>query len=310
MLGASHKSKVVLSLPEFMEETFLLISEFETYHAAEIPIWFRGEASIKYNLIPSLFRDDMLHSLHDNKLTNISQIKNIEENIDINFSRLASSYFSNSGINSTHWNRYYLKQHYGIKTRLLDWTENVLLALFFALNDSNQENSNIDARVWFLSPFSLNDFALKTIKKTSFKSKVIFSPYETIPKRKKSLNDNKGLIRSSELLRQYLRLDMDSSFNYYPLAIYPPHLDPRMASQQACFTLFGNMVTLPNNTDFLKSIHIKASEKIKMLSDLYKIGISMYSIFPDLEGLGKSINYQVKKELKFIKTDSIFSFDI
>ena len=39
-----------------------------------------------------------------------------------------------------------LAQHYGVPTRLLDWTENALIALYFAC----ESNKNCDAVVWML----------------------------------------------------------------------------------------------------------------------------------------------------------------
>lgn len=80
----------------------------------------------------------------------------------------------------------------------------------------------------------------------------------------------------------------------YPLAIYPPHLDQRMAVQQSCFTLFGNVVNGLSCNDstesFLEFIDIDANYKRRMMTDLKCLGISSYSIFPDMDGLGRSIN--------------------
>lgn len=96
------------------------------------------------------------------------------------------------------------------------------------------------------------------------------------------------------MLRKYYRLDCTNGEKMYPLAIHPPHLDERMSAQQACFTLFGNMVRGLNNNDaeeqFLNCIFIDAQSKSQILKELRILGISYYSIYPDLDGLGRTIN--------------------
>lgn len=47
-----------------------------------------------------------------------------------------------------------LMQHYGLPTRLLDWSESPLVALYFAL--SSDEDAKTDAAVWVLNPMRLN----------------------------------------------------------------------------------------------------------------------------------------------------------
>src|SRR5262245_33980240 len=46
----------------------------------------------------------------------------------------------------------FLMQHYGVPTRLLDWTESPLIALYFAIVDDDPRSEKRDGALWVLYP--------------------------------------------------------------------------------------------------------------------------------------------------------------
>jgi hypothetical protein len=99
--------------------------------------WFRGSKS-NYSLMPGQYRSSY------QKLYG-------EDSTFIEFQQKAKGFLSRD-VNS--WELFFLMQHYRIPTRLLDWTENAFVALYFALID--QTNSG-DPCVWMFNPLLFNE---------------------------------------------------------------------------------------------------------------------------------------------------------
>jgi hypothetical protein len=95
---------------------------------------FRGHPDIKYELIPSVGRGN-----HTSK----SREKHEASLFDI-FCREARAYLDSFPTDV--WERLALAQHYGLPTRLLDWTTNPLTALYFAV----EANPDADGELFAL----------------------------------------------------------------------------------------------------------------------------------------------------------------
>ncbi|WP_338589396.1 FRG domain-containing protein [Shewanella khirikhana] len=112
-------------MPQWEKSITCIADAIEFAAAQEGKCWFRGHADSSWNLVPTVFRP------HNNRYYN--EAKLLKEFIRRH--PKAKIQHSNTFELLTY------AQHYGLPTRLLDWTENLLVALYFATADESNTNT-------------------------------------------------------------------------------------------------------------------------------------------------------------------------
>jgi hypothetical protein len=96
--------------------------------------WFRGHRDANWDLTPTLYRD----------AAPTRGIRVVEDEIRQEFIIRAPSLSAERPQNSWEW--YFLMQHSGAPTRLLDWTEGALIALYFAVRKKGSEQEFVETQ--------------------------------------------------------------------------------------------------------------------------------------------------------------------
>jgi hypothetical protein len=175
-------------------------------------IWFRGASSIQHGLLPSAYRKSKLRKERQD-----------HESMFNRFVAAGAATITPRPTDEFEW--YFAAQHYGLPTRLLDWTEDALVALYFALRSTLEDYEDLpsdqtEAVVWLMDGGSLNQIC--------HGRDYIFAPDPA----RKTLRPwlQEGMTTPS------VAGDMD---NRYPVSIYPVRTTPRIMAQSGCFTLHG-----------------------------------------------------------------------
>lgn len=204
---------------------------------------FRGHNEADWLLLPKLLR------IEEPK---IDEIIKIEQEILIEFKRIGC--FNNIDLGKhSDWENISLAQHHGLPTRLLDWTTNPLVALWFAFQYEN--NKSGFRCVWGI------------------------------------IADNKLFVDKNK-----------TPFNQTETKIFKPnHITNRITNQNSWFTVHKKIekekfVESAEN-DLIKNYSLAKfvfsnDLRREILNTLDTLGVNQYSLFQDLEGLSKYLEWK------------------
>jgi FRG domain len=226
-------------------------------------LYFRGHAEPVHALVPSIGRSHYY----------LGRALNFDRNSEANLlNQFRKHAYEHYGRVPSEWENLFLARHHGLPTRLLDWTSNPLVALYFA------------------AFYETDELLLASVPKPANRIKLdLDGTLWAIQKRPESdaldvLNQNRSPLKVPGIK-----------------LIHPFNPTPRMTVQSAFFTLHGDPWTdmvksagkpyRPRELDIMRLLKwkIHCRHKAGIILDLERLAINSRTLFPDLEGLAKGL---------------------
>ena len=230
-----------------LAELFDAAKRAETQLAGQL--WFRGQENTRWQLVPSAHRRQAV----------------LETQFVQHFRIRAPGLAANCPAHDDYVAWLPLMQHYGLPTRLLDWTESLLVAAYFATSNTS---TNEDGAIWMLAPGNLNRRSIGNL-----------IPFLSHPSVKSIVSAAFG-IQNGHLSPECI-------------AALAPRTDRRMTAQLGSYTIHRTRASLEEADDasgFLAKVSLPVSARAQLTGELSTAGIRRSTLFPDLQNLAAEIS--------------------
>jgi hypothetical protein len=276
-----------------------LVSTFKELDNRGKKILFRGQTDYQDSLVPGIYRN-ILEKL-DPPFKDVDDplwLGEMERDAYRDFGDKSKGLIPGKDRHYDQWDLLFIAQHYGLPTRLIDWTDDFFVATYFAV--ANEDGK--DGHIWginvtdFPHPKQLGRlsnngaFRLDAIKASLNTQDLSFF----VPQSRSVAGGSQP--RSSLPSDQ----SKDPSRSGFMTFLFPPYLDGRIRNQKGLFSIYlsqDGYDLVPDHAEYIRNLeriyHLELLTKIVIPShskweikkDLRSLGKDPSTIYPDLIGL-------------------------
>ena len=241
--------------------------------------WYRGHANVAWHLLPWIYRPQPQSQVHPERERELLRDFKIRMSLEVAFNPKSEN----------DW--LFIGQHHGLPTRMLDWTENPLVALFFAVE--NNAEGDKDGKFYALHPALFNKhlaFSEDNVKSLS-RNRVISQSIHaiTVPTSDHTFFDKYviDLVGLAIPRRPKAKL---------PMAFRPKSHFKRSMVKSGVFTIHGYdyrpIEKFRSRQLPIVEILVPCGKKEEILKELFDLNVNHGTLFGDANNVAKSIIYR------------------
>ncbi|MBU0754888.1 MAG: FRG domain-containing protein [Planctomycetes bacterium] len=240
------KSIRINNVNDLMNVVYATMKKFGGQH-----LWWRGQAQQTWDLTPVLYQKGFAANEHNLALLFLNKAK-------VRYSKCPEADDRRSWL--------LLMHQYGLPTRLLNWSESVLVAAYFAVSEKKFMDET--GTLWGLEPTKLNEAQDE-------RKRIMLHQDESVCHLFNAAFEPEAAVRDGKTF-----------------AILTDQTDVRQVVQFSTYTIHGSQVPINkmNHMEkFLVEYEIPASAKPHLLQSLELLGIKKSFLFPDLKHLADDL---------------------
>jgi hypothetical protein len=265
---ASSKNKKAESLAEFLKVIKETTPAGEAH--ARLRWWFRGQRKIEA-LNPRVFRDDFEVPKEPRDEDPEERRLRAERHLFREFNDYVSSLVDPKV--SEH-EMYFIQRHYGMPSRLLDWSLDPLIGLYFATEKKEDEKETTNGCVFLVDAYQIVHSQQPTTKHWGI-----------------------GTLKHPDVKAALATIAWDEENGLIPQFHFPIQVakrDVRIINQAGCFTFHVKRApNLPEKAFQEQVIEIPASAKEGIREELKILQFHPFRVYGELNSLSKTVTERV-----------------